>query len=87
MIQQGEYMLKYRVIVHANLDQLLDEIRNRMDPEYRKWTSRDFVCKASAERYAFLAGVASGRKCSVSEICDDQRNRLLTRLDRIFVGK
>lgn len=77
-------MPKYQVIVHARLDQLLDDIRNRMNPAYQKWPRKEFMCRSSAERYAFLATMATGRNCSVSEINLAQQNRLITRLDKIF---
>ena len=77
-------MKKYQVIVHSNLDQLLDEIRHRTDPEYTKWTSREFVCRASAERYAFLANIASGRDCSIKEIDPDRYRSLRDRVAHIM---
>lgn len=77
-------MKKYKVYVHPNLDQILEDIRHRADPEYTKWTSKEFICYAAAKRYAFLATLSSGRSCSIKLIDLDPTKSLVERVNHVM---
>lgn len=77
-------MIKYQVIVHANIDQILDEIRNRLNPEYQKWTSREFDTLEEANHYAMMARVASGQEVSIKEKDPDQYKSVRDRVAHIL---
>ncbi len=77
-------MITYQVIVHANMDQLLMDIRNRLNKEYRRWPSREFICRAAALRYAFLANLSTGRECSIKTCDPDQYRSLRLRVEHIL---
>jgi hypothetical protein len=75
-------MKKYRVSVQRNMDQLLEQIRNRH--LLSQWPSREFDDKESAEMYAFEAGLATGITCVVKEIDPDQYSTLRDRVKHIL---
>jgi len=79
-------MLKYRVTIHADLDQILEDIRRRHDPDYprNQYPSWDFDTLTEAEEYAFAAGLATGRNVSVRTIQMDEDSSLLQRLKNLW---
>jgi len=79
-------MLKYRVTIHADMDQLLEDIRRRHDPEYprNQYPSRDFDTLTEAEHYAFAAGLTTGRNTTVRNIQMDEDSSLLRRLKTLW---
>ena len=74
-------MKKYRVTIHSNMEQLLEEIRNRTNPEYTRWPTQDFYCRRSAEVYAFQASLATGRTCTIKAIDPNQYRSLRDRIE------
>jgi hypothetical protein len=75
-------MKKYRVVVPRNIDEILDHIRKK--PKPIEWPSQNFYCRRSAEYYAFLVAMATGKQCSVEEINADRYRRLREKIKHIL---
>jgi hypothetical protein len=75
-------MKKYRVVVPRNIDEILDHIRK--NPQTTKWPSQNFYCQRSAEYYAFLVAMATGKQCLVEEVNADRYHRLRQQLKHIL---
>ena len=58
-------MKTYRVTVEVSIGEVLEMVKNRDNPEYKNWFSKDFYCVKSAERYAFDVALHTGKTIKI----------------------
>lgn len=78
-------MVKYRVSVAWDIDDILAHIRDRTNPQKKLTSTQDFVCRASAEQYAFWLQLQTGRPATIKEIDPDRYATLRERV-RVILG-
>lgn len=76
--------MTYRVTVHADMEQLLADIRNRDNEDYPKnrWPSKDFEDRQEAQEYALMARLALSREATVRWVGIDPYGSLRDRINK-----
>lgn len=76
--------MTYRVTVHADIGELLEDIRNRTNQDYPRnnYPSRDFEDRQEAQEYALLARLALSREVSIRWVGIDPYSSLRDQLNK-----